>query len=139
MQIMSAALSPGMYSLADHHSGVEAIYVIKGDHVETPTRAFKLRKGETLALPGGTPFRAVVLGIDASLRLSSHRLRRGAGAHDAHGRRNRATARRMQVTNSDRCSFHVPMWQLSPYRRCGAEESSGMEANGAWAKAKSTE
>ena len=64
MQIMSAALSPGMYSLADHHSGVEAIYVIKGDACfETPTRAFKLRKGETLALPGGTPHRAVVLGI----------------------------------------------------------------------------
>src|SRR6267143_6190749 len=29
---------------------------------ETPTRAFKLRDGETLALPAGTPMRAVVTG-----------------------------------------------------------------------------
>ena len=63
MQVMSAALTPGMYSLLHHHSGVEAIYVIKGEACfETPARAFKLRKGETLALPGGTPHRAVVIG-----------------------------------------------------------------------------
>ena len=29
MQVMSAALTPGMYSLVHHHSGVEAICVIK--------------------------------------------------------------------------------------------------------------
>jgi hypothetical protein len=29
---------------------------------ETPTRAAKLQKGETLALPGDTPMRAVVTG-----------------------------------------------------------------------------
>ncbi len=63
MQVMSAALTPGMYSLLHHHSGVEAIYVIKGEACfETPARAFKLQKGETLALPGGTPHRAVVIG-----------------------------------------------------------------------------
>ena len=63
MQVMSAAFTPGMYSLVHHHSGVEAIYVIKGEACyETPARAFKLRKGETLALPGGTPHRAVVTG-----------------------------------------------------------------------------
>jgi quercetin dioxygenase-like cupin family protein len=63
MQVMSAAFMPGIYSLVHHHSGVEAIYVIKGEACyETPARAFKLRKGETLALPGGTPMRAVVTG-----------------------------------------------------------------------------
>jgi quercetin dioxygenase-like cupin family protein len=63
MQVLSAAFTPGMYSLAHHHSGVEAVYVIKGEACyETPTRAFKLRKGETLAMPGGTPMRAVVTG-----------------------------------------------------------------------------
>jgi quercetin dioxygenase-like cupin family protein len=52
-----------MYSLAHHHSGVEAVYVIEGEACyETPTRAFKLGDGETLALPAGTPMRAVVTG-----------------------------------------------------------------------------
>ena len=37
--------------LVHHHSGVEAVYVIDGEACyETPTRAAKLRKGETLAL-----------------------------------------------------------------------------------------
>ena len=63
MQVMSAAFTPRMYSLAHHHSGVEAVYVIEGEACyETPTRAFKLRDGETLALPAGTPMRAVVTG-----------------------------------------------------------------------------
>jgi len=63
MMVQSAVFLPGMYSLAHHHSGVEAVYVIDGDACyETPTRASKLRKGETLALPGGTPMRAVVIG-----------------------------------------------------------------------------
>jgi quercetin dioxygenase-like cupin family protein len=63
MQVQSALFTPGMYSLAHHHSGVEAIYVIDGEACyETPARAAKLRKGETLALPGGTPMRAVVTG-----------------------------------------------------------------------------
>lgn len=71
MQVMSAAFTPGLYSLAHHHSGVEAIYVIKGEACyETPTRAFKLRKGETLALPGGTPMRAVVTGSTLRYVLS---------------------------------------------------------------------
>ena len=63
MQVMSAAFTPRMYSVAHHHSGVEAVYVIEGEACyETPTRAFKLRKGQRLALPGGTPMRAVVTG-----------------------------------------------------------------------------
>lgn len=63
MQVMSSAFTPGMYSLLHHHSGVEAVYVIQGEACfETPTRAFKLQKGETLALPTGVPMRAVVTG-----------------------------------------------------------------------------
>ena len=63
MTVLSAMFMPGMYSLPHHHSGVEAIYVIEGEACfETPTRAAKLQKGETLALPGDTPMRAVVTG-----------------------------------------------------------------------------
>jgi quercetin dioxygenase-like cupin family protein len=63
MQVQSAAFPPGMYSLLHHHSGVEAVYVIQGEACyETPTRGFKLQKGETLALPTGVPMRAVATG-----------------------------------------------------------------------------
>lgn len=63
MLIQSAVFAPGMYSLVHHHAGVEAAYVIDGEGCyETPTRAIKVRKGETLALPGGTSMRAVVTG-----------------------------------------------------------------------------
>src|SRR5215203_192037 len=63
MMVQSAVFMPGMYSLTHHHSGVEAVYVLEGEACfETPTRAAKLQKGETLALPGGTPMRAMVTG-----------------------------------------------------------------------------
>ena len=63
MLVQSALFLPGMYSLVHHHSGVEAVYVVDGEGCyETPTRGAKLRKGETLALPGDTPMRAVVTG-----------------------------------------------------------------------------
>ena len=63
LQVLSAVFSPGMYSLVHHHSGVEAVYVLEGEACyETPTRAAKLHKGETLAMPAGTPMRAVVTG-----------------------------------------------------------------------------
>ena len=63
MTVQSALFMPGMYSLPHHHSGVEAVYVLEGEACyETPARAAKLQKGETLALPGDTPMRAVVTG-----------------------------------------------------------------------------
>jgi quercetin dioxygenase-like cupin family protein len=63
MMVQSAVFMPGMYSLPHHHSGVEAVYVLEGEACfETATRAAKLQKGETLALPGDTPMRAVVTG-----------------------------------------------------------------------------
>jgi quercetin dioxygenase-like cupin family protein len=52
-----------MYSLAHHHSGVEAVYVLEGEAcLETATRAFKLQKAETIALPADVPMRTVVTG-----------------------------------------------------------------------------
>lgn len=60
-----------MYSLQHHDSGVEAVYVLEGEACfETPDRAVKLRKGETLALPTGVPMRTVVTG-SAPRRLLS--------------------------------------------------------------------
>ena len=62
IQVLSSAFTPGMYSLV-HHSGVEAVSLIEGEGCsETPTRPTTLRKGETLAIPDGTPMRAVVTG-----------------------------------------------------------------------------
>ena len=64
VQTQSSLFRPGMYSLVHHHSGVEAVYVISGVACfETPARAFTLRPGETLAVPGETPMRAVVTGV----------------------------------------------------------------------------
>lgn len=63
MVVQSSVFMPGMYSLVHHHSGVEALYVVEGQACyETPTRAATLQKGETLAIPGDTPMRAVVTG-----------------------------------------------------------------------------
>ena len=63
LQVQSSAFKPGMYSLVHHHSGVEAVYVLEGEACfETPTRAAKLRMGETLAIPAGVPMRAVATG-----------------------------------------------------------------------------
>jgi quercetin dioxygenase-like cupin family protein len=63
MLIQSAVFDPGMYSLPHHHSGVEAVYVVEGEACyETPARAAKLQKGETVVMPAGTPMRAVVTG-----------------------------------------------------------------------------
>lgn len=63
LQVQTSAFTPGMYSLPHHHSGVEAVYVLEGEACfETPTRAHKLQKGESLAIPAGVPMRAVVTG-----------------------------------------------------------------------------
>src|SRR5262245_8195168 len=51
MVVQSAVFAPGMYSLAHHHSGVEAVYVVEGEAC-----------CETLALPAGTEMRAVARG-----------------------------------------------------------------------------
>jgi quercetin dioxygenase-like cupin family protein len=71
MEVRSAVFKPGMYSVVHHHSGVEAIYVIAGEACyETPARAAKLRKGETLVVPAGTFHRAVATGSTLRYVLS---------------------------------------------------------------------
>jgi len=53
-------------------SGVEAVYVVEGEACyETATRAAKLKKGYTLALPGDTPMRAVVTGTRVAMSWPS--------------------------------------------------------------------
>ena len=98
MQALSAVFTPGMYSLAHHHSGVEAVYVVEGEACyERPTRALKLRKGETVALSDGYADACGGHRFDTSLRLGGHPVRRGATSDDADGARNGTSARRMQV------------------------------------------
>ena len=71
MQVLSAAFQPGMYSMKHYHSGVEAIYVIKGEGCyETPTQGFKVSKGETVTIPGGTPHRAMATGSNVRYVLA---------------------------------------------------------------------
>jgi len=63
MQVQSSAHTPGMYSLVHTHSGVEGFYALEGEAcLETPTRGYKLRKGGTLAIPGGIAMRIVATG-----------------------------------------------------------------------------
>lgn len=77
MQVLSSRFKPGTYSLVHHHSGVEAIYVIEGGACyETPTRVFRLSKGDTVFIPAGTFHRAVVTG-------SMPRYVLGVNIHDA--------------------------------------------------------
>ena len=90
MLVQSAVFDPGMYSLPHHHSGVEAVYVIEGEACyETPTRAARLHKGETVVLAAGTPMRAVVTGstrrhvlaviVHDSAQPATMRMKEGAG------------------------------------------------------------
>ena len=63
MQALSAAFTPGMYSMVHHHTGVEAFYVIEGEQcLQTPERATRMGKGETLAIPAGIPMRVMATG-----------------------------------------------------------------------------
>jgi len=72
MTVQSAVFMPAMYSLPHHHPGVEAVYLLQGEACfETPTRAAKLQKGETLAPPGDTPMRAVVAGSGVAMSWPS--------------------------------------------------------------------
>jgi quercetin dioxygenase-like cupin family protein len=77
MQVLASRFKPGTYSSVHHHSGVEAIYVIEGEACyQTPTRVFKLSKGDTVFIPAGTFHRAVATG-------STPRYVLGVNIHDA--------------------------------------------------------
>jgi quercetin dioxygenase-like cupin family protein len=71
MNVISSAFTPGMYSTAHHHSGVEAFYVLEGKQcLETPTSGSILRKGDALAVPTGMEMRLLVTGSSVRRQLA---------------------------------------------------------------------
>ena len=61
--VISAYIPSGMTSRVHFHSGVEAFYVVDGEQcLQTAEQAFKMRKGETLAVPTGVTMRLVATG-----------------------------------------------------------------------------
>ena len=63
MLVMSAYIPAGMTSRVHHHSGVEAFYVVDGEQcLETPDRAYKMQKGDSLVLPTGVTMQLIATG-----------------------------------------------------------------------------
>ena len=63
MLVISAYIPAGMTSRVHLHSGVEAFYTVDGEQcLETPNRAFKMRKGDTLIVLTGVTMRLVATG-----------------------------------------------------------------------------
>ena len=61
--VYSAYVKAGQTSRVHHHSGVEAFYTVDGEQcLETPTRAYRIPKGGTLAVPPGVTMRLVAAG-----------------------------------------------------------------------------
>ena len=55
--------SGGLTSRIHTHSGIEGFYVVDGQQcLETPTRIYKMSKGESLVIPGGLTMRLVATG-----------------------------------------------------------------------------
>lgn len=65
MVVLSAYIPAGMTSRVHFHSGVEAFYTVDGEQcLQTPKRAFKLRKGDSLVVPAGVTMRLIATGPD---------------------------------------------------------------------------
>lgn len=63
MLVISSYIPVGLTSRVHHHSGVEAFYVVDGEQcLETPTRAYPMKKGDVLVLPTGVTMQMVVTG-----------------------------------------------------------------------------
>lgn len=63
MLVISAYIPPGLRSRVHLHSGVEAFYVVDGEQcLETPTRAYKMPKGGSLAVSAGVTMQLVATG-----------------------------------------------------------------------------
>ena len=61
--VYSAFVEAGQTSRVHHHSGVEAFYTVDGEQcLETPTRAYRIPKGGSLAVPAGVTMRLVAAG-----------------------------------------------------------------------------
>lgn len=63
MLVISAYIPAGLTSRIHLHSGVEAFYTVDGEQcLETETRAYRMPKGESLAVPAGVTMRLVATG-----------------------------------------------------------------------------
>jgi quercetin dioxygenase-like cupin family protein len=63
MLVMSAYIPAGLTSRVHLHSGVEAFYVVDGEQcLETPTRAYPMKKGGILVLPTGVTMQLIATG-----------------------------------------------------------------------------
>jgi quercetin dioxygenase-like cupin family protein len=63
MLVISAYIPHGLTSRVHLHSGVEVFYVVDGEQcLETPERAYRMHKGEGLAVPAGVTMRLVATG-----------------------------------------------------------------------------
>lgn len=63
MLVYSAYVKAGLTSRVHNHSGVEAFYAVDGNQcLATPARAYKMQKGETLAVPAGVTMQLVASG-----------------------------------------------------------------------------
>jgi quercetin dioxygenase-like cupin family protein len=61
--VISAYIPQGMTSRVHHHSGLEAFYTVEGEQcLETPTRAYRMPKGGSLAVRAGVPMRLAANG-----------------------------------------------------------------------------
>jgi quercetin dioxygenase-like cupin family protein len=61
--VISAYITPGLTSRLHVHSGAEAFYVVDGEQcLETETRIYRMKKGETAVVPAGVTMRLVATG-----------------------------------------------------------------------------
>jgi quercetin dioxygenase-like cupin family protein len=72
MLVISSFIPAGMTSRVHHHSGVEAFYVVDGEQcLETPSRAYPVKKGDVLVLPTGVTMQMVVTGATPRRALAA--------------------------------------------------------------------
>ena len=72
MLVISSYIPVGLTSRVHHHSGVEAFYVVDGEQcLETPSRAYPMKKGDVLVLPTGITMQMVVTGATPRRALAA--------------------------------------------------------------------
>ena len=72
MLVISSYIPVGLTSRVHHHSGVEAFYVVDGEQcLETPSRAYPMKKGDVLVLPTGVTMQMVVTGATPRRALAA--------------------------------------------------------------------
>ena len=63
MLVISSYIPAGLTSRVHLHSGVEAFYVVDGQQcLETPARAYPMKKGDVLVLPTGVTMQMIATG-----------------------------------------------------------------------------